>query len=340
MLITSDLHLTDRERDEYRWQFFSWLEHQLLECDTQHLLILGDLTDAKDGHSATLVNRIVNTLTNLPAKVTILKGNHDYVDENTPFFGFLNEIPNVEFIIKPTYRTIEGIRTLLLPHTRTPEKDWQEIDFTGVRMVCCHQTFDGAATSNGYALPSSISSRYFRRHGCTGWVFSGDIHVPQQLGDVTYVGTPYPVAFGDDHDPRILAVSTKMDDRFGRKLTKYEPIRVPTIRKRNLVITAVVPRDIRPGDQVKVRVQLPREEFAAWEEHKHRIVAELEYQGAFVHSIELEPLQVASPTAGKARMQTPKTPADALAAFSEARGLTSGEHGVGQDLLDKLTEGR
>ena len=101
MIITTDLHLTNRERDAYRWDLFPWLEKKLATTDSTDLVILGDLTDAKDGHSAALVNRITDTLANLPVQVTILKGNHDYIDEETPFFRFLNKLDNVHFIVQP-----------------------------------------------------------------------------------------------------------------------------------------------------------------------------------------------------------------------------------------------
>ena len=101
MIITSDLHLTDRARDEYRWELFPWLIELVEETGSDEVLILGDLTDAKNNHSAELVNRMVKELTNLPAHVYVLKGNHDYVDPDQPFFGFLNEIPGVRFVTHP-----------------------------------------------------------------------------------------------------------------------------------------------------------------------------------------------------------------------------------------------
>ena len=52
-LLTSDLHLTDRPNDAYRWDFLSkWLWG--IRFDS--LVILGDLTEEKDCHSSVLVN--------------------------------------------------------------------------------------------------------------------------------------------------------------------------------------------------------------------------------------------------------------------------------------------
>ncbi|HWY34909.1 MAG TPA: hypothetical protein VNX68_09695, partial [Nitrosopumilaceae archaeon] len=65
ILITSDLHLTDKDRDEYRWGLFPWLKQQIISYKPTTLLFLGDTTDAKDRHSAKLTNRIVDCFTDL-----------------------------------------------------------------------------------------------------------------------------------------------------------------------------------------------------------------------------------------------------------------------------------
>jgi len=42
ILITSDLHLTDRDRDEYRWGLFPWIAEQIDKHEVSTLLFLGD----------------------------------------------------------------------------------------------------------------------------------------------------------------------------------------------------------------------------------------------------------------------------------------------------------
>ena len=137
-LITTDLHLTDRSDEAYRWDIFPFLKKQATKHKTQHIFILGDLTDFKDNHSARLVNRIVEEVVGLTdyGGVTILKGNHDYVDPKTPFFMFLDGMsvdpygsePVVRFVTDITKTKISNKRVLLLPHTRTPKEDWKGVD--------------------------------------------------------------------------------------------------------------------------------------------------------------------------------------------------------------------
>ena len=77
-LFASDLHLSDRPKDRYRFGLFKWLAEQQQKHQITATFILGDITDRKDNHSAVLVNKTVNSLLTLKPPVYILKGNHDF----------------------------------------------------------------------------------------------------------------------------------------------------------------------------------------------------------------------------------------------------------------------
>jgi len=340
MLVTTDLHLTDRERDEYRWEIFPWLREHLELGSHKALVILGDLTDAKDCHSSTLVNRIITNISSvceMGVEVFILKGNHDYIDPTSPFFDFLNQIEGVTFVVEPARYDVEEMEVLMLPHERDPQEAWDDLIWGPIldnppHWIGCHQTFNGARASNGFDLQSSISSKYFSGHGYEGMVLAGDIHVPQDLGDVTYVGTPYPVNFGDAYEPRVLEVDF-YDDELGA-----EDLNPPTIRKRAVEISSVepIPR-MQKGDQLKLKVRLLREEFPEWEEIRRSVVEQAEQRGAYVHSVELVEEEPAKKMTKRATAYRPSSsPIDTLAAFCEASGLTEGERHAAEDVLRDL----
>ena len=163
MFILADLHLTDRPRDEYRWQLFPWLARQMERKDDQTVLILGDLTDEKDRHSAKLVNMVMDALLDLPGDVFVLQGNHDYVDHECAFFSFLSRpdvSPQLSFIAAPTY--LEGLldvseTVLMLPHTNNPGS-WDELELDGVGLICTHQTYGGADAGQGSEVAGSTES--------------------------------------------------------------------------------------------------------------------------------------------------------------------------------------
>lgn len=341
MIVTTDLHLTDRARDAYRWELFPWLL-KFMEADDEPLLILGDLTHEKDGHNAALVDRIVRTLGDFAAtgrEVWVLKGNHDYTDPDTPFFGFLDRIPGVHFIAEPSMHSVGGSTDVLfLPHTWDPMDDWEDItDKFDVDpdLVVCHQTFNGAKASNGHVLQggrSGISSRYFsKRHGLNVPILSGDIHVPQKCGDVVYVGTPYPVAFGDEFQPRIMIVDPDthvLDDAYPESIRKLVLDIDPTDFESEL-------QDAREGDQVKLRVQLGRDDLHAWGDLKEEIRAAFEKHGVRVHSIELSSREAAATgvSVDEAAFGRRLGPSELLTAFCDARGLSDGERWAAEGVL-------
>lgn len=284
MIITADLHLTDRSQDEYRWAVFDWLEQIADKYDHEvPVLILGDLTDRKDNHSARLVNRIIDRLyeahKNSKIYFYILKGNHDFVDPKTPFFKFLSHLSWVEFITDPYFLDIY-IKVLMLPYSKEatfewtdPIKKYQE----RIDLICTHCTVKGSVASNGYELDSSITPSFFEELGYDGLVLSGDIHVPQRIRNVVYVGSPYHVHFGDSFEPRILEVVVKNDELVIDEHRFKSPKRlVVTIES----IGDIEKYDIDTGDQVKVRHFVKRENLGDFEEARAAAQSRLKELGA------------------------------------------------------------
>jgi hypothetical protein len=204
-LVTADLHLSDNPRDAYRHKILQRLYKHAERLGVQRTFILGDLTEAKNSHSDWLVNAVsehVRRFTKL-GDVILLKGNHDYLsDPDVPFFHFLRHMPQVRWVCNPTGCTLPGIgRTLFLPHTRAYKRDWAGLSFEGYDYLFAHCSVTGAGTGHGRRLEGGVPLSIFPRDAR---VISGDIHVPQQVGCVTYVGAPSLVDFGDDYQPRFL----------------------------------------------------------------------------------------------------------------------------------------
>jgi calcineurin-like phosphoesterase family protein len=281
LLITSDLHFTDRVRDSYRWSIFDTLE-DLADSDTV-LLVLGDITDNKDGHSAALVNRILEEFADLNVReVHLLQGNHDYVDGKQAYFSFLEGTDYSQRVFwhsGPMY-LFDG-EVLLLPHTREPREDWEHLDLDGVKFIGCHQTFDGA-NAGPRKLASSVGPKYFRsKHKYEGLVVSGDIHLPQALGDVIYVGAPYPTSFGDSYQPRVLMIDASY---------KVKSIDISSIARWNLVVDSLESLkefDILSGDQVKLKIKVSRAEFHNWSSIRDMYVAWAASTGVELFSVEM-----------------------------------------------------
>lgn len=264
-LFTSDLHFTAKPEDAYRWELFPWLASKIDEYSLEWIIIPGDITDAKDNHPAVLVNRLVDELAALSKCVNVLMvmGNHDCIDPDYPFLGFLNYIPGLYFqSAGPCTYEIGNAVIGVMPHTENPEQKWQKARkhlFKKWDLGIMHHTVEGSLISNGERLHGT-TTKYFE--GCP--FISGDVHVPQQRSTITYVGSPYHVHFGDRFTPRVLVYHK------GRwKEDHFPSLRRESLRLRNP--EQLLGQDLRPGDQVKIKLELPKAELHNWKEHKRRV---------------------------------------------------------------------
>jgi DNA repair exonuclease SbcCD nuclease subunit len=283
--VTGDLHLNDNPRDEDRWGLFDWILSQVDPFGLKLLIIMGDLTDAKDRHSAKLANRLARALHDLAragVRVILLKGNHDFIDPQWPFFEWVNMIKGVDFISRPELLHLElfGSRSseacLFLPSTKDLS-DWDAIAFEDADFIFTHHTFSGCIVENGQildGLPPSI----FKKRGFTGKAYSGDIHVPQVVSKlVEYAGAPYRCHFGDSYTPRLICL-----DR-GEAFDVHYPGRGREL----LVVTE--PADLHKipeGTQVKIRVSLGRSDYDQWASKKREFLEEAQARGLEVCGIE------------------------------------------------------
>jgi UDP-2,3-diacylglucosamine pyrophosphatase LpxH len=286
-LVTADWHLSSNSKDEYRHTFMKEkLPALIRSTGADTLIVLGDLTEAKDWHNAELVNAVVTYLADAAEQchVIVMRGNHDGFNPTLPFFKFIQRVPHITWINEPRELQVDGLGPcLFLPHTRNHTEDWAKVDFGSYRrdaFIFCHNTFEGAVGSNRIKLPGIPITTLPKR----AMVISGDIHVPQKLGPVTYVGAPYSVVFGDEFRPRLLQIG----------LTPHNTCQMQPVTYRwpkKCVIEVHDPReildyDLNEGDMLKVRVHLKTSDYARWHEISARVRKWFEDRKCIVHTIQ------------------------------------------------------
>lgn len=279
-LTTSDIHLSDRSQDYYRFRLFKWLALQQQKYEIDATFILGDITQDKDNHSSALVNRTIDEMLRLKPPVFILRGNHDGIDPGNPFFKFMNWIEGLNFVVHPEF--LQDFNVAMIPHCR----DQAELEQACGKMpsnpgvLMAHNTFDGAVAETGSRLAGlGASPIEFLQPGA---VWAGDIHKPQRLGVITYVGSPYSVRFGDNFTPRVLLAQN------GKEKNLY----FDCPRRWSLTIHDSVDllnnENLRPKDQVKITVELTREEVTEWAAYKKRVLSACKELGVEVYGLELK----------------------------------------------------
>lgn len=278
-LLTADLHLDSDSLNEYRWGIFPFLKEVVKELSIKQLYILGDLTEKKDKHSSQLVNRFIEEISALSfdfdLEIFILKGNHDYVDEKTPFFDFITlSNNNINFISEIALIKDE----LFIPHMKNFKLP--DVNYDKIKRIYIHQPFIGAVAQNNFIMDKGENLETIK--SIKAKIFSGDIHTPQQLGNLIYVGSPYSVYFGDAFEGRILI----LDDK-----DEIHEINPGFIKKLSITINhldELTDYKIRPEDQVKVKMILDKSDIGLWGGLKKDIKNYIDRIGGVLVSLEMK----------------------------------------------------
>ena len=268
VIVTSDLHVSENPRDEYRWRWLEKLPQLLRKEKAEALFILGDLTEQKELHTAGLVNRLVSTIHKIATicPVVILAGNHDgRLGDDEAFFGFTGLLERVSWVSRPQPLTSlknvpesvsRRLRAIFLPYSGKPEKDWADIDFSSYDLAFTHQCYAGATSDTGFKLKGVSLSLLPKDLQ----IISGDVHTPQEFGNLIYAGSPYRINFGDEFSPRVLRIDKGEIDsvpcdgpmKFVLEVDKVDELaKYPHLNKEDIL---------------QVRVHIKADEYSKWSE--------------------------------------------------------------------------
>lgn len=308
ILHVTDLHLTDRSQDEYRWSIFSWIEKRLRIGKYTALAILGDLTEAKDGHSSALIVRLIDNLKMLAkyCPVHIVMGNHDYVDRTMPFFGFLKEIDNVFFYSNVCRIVIGGVSVGVVPHLDAELTKDIRLDIKrsckNAKLIWLHQTFKGAVSESGRKLNGFRTKTMLRLLPENATLLVGDVHTPQTVGRFIYIGAPHPVDFGDVYNPRAAVWEDGKLTFIKRSTIKKAIVYAKWSEKPSVVL-----RNLTAGDYVRVVVDTERRLLYRWEWMRERYKFRCKKKGLIMSGIEprVQVIQTDGKLVMKASLNTP-----------------------------------
>jgi hypothetical protein len=209
---------------------------------------------------------------------------------------------------------------LLLPYTATPKTDWQPLDLGRYKAVFMHATVTGAQVENGMTMTNPDFPILPRAPK----FYSGDIHVPQQIRNVTYVGAPHPIRFGDKYPCRLLVIDPATYDIAHE--VKLDPPRKLLLELTDISQLQTV--RVRPGDQVKIRFNCRTTDD--WGANEQALAQWARDKGITIANTEII-VGVSRPGG-----LTGETPESLLQAFAAHEGLTDDVVQTGQQLLREV----
>lgn len=227
VLLTADWHLTSNVKDEYRWGIFKALKDVLWDHEISDIIIAGDLTDKKDRHTAVLLRRMIDEMSELlrgcGCAVHILMGNHDYITPKFPFFQVLEDVlpDDIRFYTNWELVTLNGGgKCAFVPHCWSGVTQGNlRIEHMAKEAECfvIHHDVCGARLENGYSMEEGFDTSGIPNEIP---IFSGHIHVPQNVGQVRIIGSPYDIIHREAKDLGYPSGYMLVSDDF-RKITRH-----------------------------------------------------------------------------------------------------------------------
>lgn len=201
----SDFHFGKYQNDSDKWinnmtsYFYDWFIPLLKENKKKDdkLFILGDIFDNRTSINLKAINVVVKLFEDL-AKIIechVLIGNHDAWLMNSNDINsvcVIRNIPNVFTYEQPKVITLDNKQILLMPwiQGKNAEKSILE-QYSGCDLLFCHSDLNGCRTQLYPTRPVNRHILDIVDFNGFGKVYSGHIHIHQQIKNFTFVGSPY-----------------------------------------------------------------------------------------------------------------------------------------------------
>jgi len=203
--ILSDAHLGKYGMDSDKWlnnmrsYFFDFfipiLEENVKPNDK--FFFLGDLFDNRnsiDMRAITLGVEIFEAISKI-IECHVLLGNHDQRMMTDPTINSVVSIRNINNVTvydKETIINIDDHKILMMPWVHGKDTEKNILDkYSGCDLLMCHSDLNGCRTQLYPTRPLSKSILDIEDFSGYDKVYSGHIHIVQEIQNFTFVGSPY-----------------------------------------------------------------------------------------------------------------------------------------------------
>lgn len=226
IFFTTDLHLGNRaNQTRFLDLVDEVVDHQIDYINEKQIDVYihgGDFFDNRNAINVKTLNRGFQILHRLEretdADIYLLKGNHDYYYRTNKDFSSADPLQDINKDRIHVISEVKGVDWLgnkillvpwLMPSDANPFLDIIKKE----RWDICFGHFEIKGFDlnvSGFKNRAGFDSKDF---GKIGFVFSGHFHRPQIKGNITYVGSPYQIDFGEEGDQKYLGFYITIYDK-------------------------------------------------------------------------------------------------------------------------------
>ena len=236
ILFTSDIHIENNRNLPNVIKTCDWISKIAKEEKVTDIFILGDFLNSREKLDSLALNKATDIFENFnkAAKVYTLIGNHEIYVKTTkfdvnslkPFIRHAEIIDCFKILTGPDFYMycipyIESNDIFAGIINSIYEKCW-DVPEGKKRILCAHQGIEGAVTNDLYniydrnGINSTILSKFDK-------VFLGHYHKYQDIGNITYTGSPLQLSFGEEYsDKGVTLYYTKTNEFKFIKNPHYE----------------------------------------------------------------------------------------------------------------------
>lgn len=220
--ITADFHIDNNRNLPYVLNTCDWMIKVLVEKHIEYLFILGDFVNSRFKIDVLALNKtieILNAFQHPGIKVFLLLGNHERYFKATDFSVTSIQPFEKHCIVLNKVRVLSGenFNFYCVPNVETDEefnKIIKELPITNPKqfnILYAHTDIKSAKTNDLYNIISkkginADSLSHFDR------VFLGHFHARQQIGNITYVGSPVQLSHGEELSEKGLTIWNAEDN--------------------------------------------------------------------------------------------------------------------------------
>lgn len=168
----------------------NFIHDKIVELKPDYLINLGDTFNNPDAVSTKTLytaNTIFKKIKSTGVKHFIIEGNHDILNSNKKISSTKILSPYVDDIIDDYYvLSDKGYKISLFPYHKEEMIMYNNIikaKADRANIICTHCDFKGSIFEEGFATKCTLDSKQGIK------IFSGHIHMPQTVNDVTFIGS-------------------------------------------------------------------------------------------------------------------------------------------------------